>query len=65
MSGSLGGVLSHWRNVILVIFVLAMFATPADPASMLLVAVPLTVLYLGGLLLFRYLARRRGGLNRP
>ena len=43
--------LSKWRVAILVIFVIAMFLTPADPQSMLLMAVPLTVLYFGGVLL--------------
>ena len=47
------------RTAILLIFVLAMFLTPADPYSMLLLAVPLTVLYIGGVLLYKYMARRR------
>ena len=36
-----------------------MFLTPADPQSMLLMAVPLTVLYFGGVLLCRLFPRRR------
>ena len=51
--------LSKWRVAILVIFVLAMFLTPADPYSMILMAVPLTVLYFGGVLLCRYMPRSR------
>ena len=51
--------LSKWRIAILVIFVLAMFLTPADPQSMLLMAIPLTVLYFGGVLLCRMMPRRR------
>ncbi len=51
--------LSRWRIAILVIFTLAMFLTPADPTSMLLMAIPLTVLYFGGILLCRYLPRSR------
>jgi len=31
-----------WRIAIMVIFVLSMFLTPADPISMLLLAIPLT-----------------------
>ena len=51
--------LSRWRIAILVIFVLAMFLTPADPQSMLLMAIPLTALYFGGVLLCRLMPRRR------
>jgi sec-independent protein translocase protein TatC len=50
--------LSHWRIAILVIFTLAMILTPSgDPYSMLLMAVPLTGLYFGGVLLCKYLPR--------
>ena len=38
-----------WRIAILVIFVLSMFLTPADPISMLLLAIPLTGLYFLGI----------------
>jgi sec-independent protein translocase protein TatC len=51
--------LSKWRIAILVIFVLAMFLTPADPTSMILMAAPLTVLYFGGVLLCKYMPRSR------
>lgn len=47
--------LSKWRVAILIIFVLAMFLTPADPTSMILMAAPLTVLYFGGILLCKYM----------
>jgi sec-independent protein translocase protein TatC len=50
---------SKWRIAILVIFTLAMFLTPADPYSMLLMAIPLTVLYFGGVLLCKYMPRRQ------
>lgn len=40
--------LSQWRIAILVIFVLSAILTPADPISMLLMALPLTFLYFGG-----------------
>ena len=46
--------LAHWRIAVLVVFVLSMFLTPADPMSMLLMAVPLTVLYFGGIALCKY-----------
>lgn len=42
---------SQWRIAILVIFLLSMILTPADPISMLLLAVPLTFLYFGGILM--------------
>ncbi len=51
--------LSKWRIAILVIFTLAMFLTPADPTSMILMAAPLTVLYFGGILLCKYLPRNK------
>ena len=41
--------LEKWRIAIMVIFVLSMFLTPADPISMLLLAVPLTALYFLGI----------------
>lgn len=41
--------LAKWRIAIMVIFVLSMFLTPADPISMLLLAVPLTGLYFLGI----------------
>jgi sec-independent protein translocase protein TatC len=44
---------TNWRIAVLVIFVLSMFLTPADPISMLLMAVPLTGLYFGGIWLCR------------
>lgn len=45
--------LEKWRVSILVIFVLSTVLTPADPYSMLLMAIPLTGLYFGGVLLCR------------
>jgi sec-independent protein translocase protein TatC len=50
---------SRWRIAILVIFVLSMFLTPADPYSMLLMAIPLTFLYFGGVLLCRLMPKKR------
>lgn len=51
--------IEKWRIAILVIFVIAMILTPADPYSMLLMAVPLTFLYFGGVLLCKYLPKGR------
>ncbi len=49
--------LMKWRIAILVIAVISMFLTPADPYSMLLMAVPLTILYFGGILLCRFMPK--------
>ena len=50
--------IEKWRIAVLVIFVLSAVLTPADPYSMLLMAVPLTFLYFGGILLCRFLPRK-------
>ena len=55
--------LMKWRIAILVIFIISMFLTPADPYSMLLMAVPLTVLYFGGILLCRYMPKGKSLLG--
>jgi sec-independent protein translocase protein TatC len=57
--------LSKWRIAVLVIFVLAMFLTPADPVSMLLMAVPLTALYFGGIALCMWMPRIRSPYALP
>jgi sec-independent protein translocase protein TatC len=49
---------SSWRVAILVICVLSMFLTPADPGSMILMALPLIVLYFGGVGLCKWMPRR-------
>jgi sec-independent protein translocase protein TatC len=46
-----------WKVAVLVIFVLSAILTPADPYSLLFMAVPLTLLYFGGVLLCRLLPR--------
>jgi sec-independent protein translocase protein TatC len=52
--------LARWRIAVLVIFVLALFLTPGDPGSMLLMAVPLTVLYFAGIFFCWLIPRKRG-----
>ena len=47
--------LSKWRIAVMIIFVLAMLLTPADPISMLLLAIPLTMLYFLGILMCRFM----------
>ncbi len=49
--------LQKWRMAVLVISVLSMFLTPADPGSMLLMGIPLIILYFGGIALCRYMPR--------
>jgi len=49
--------LGSWRVAVLVIFVIAMFLTPADPTSMVLMAGPLTILYFGGILMCLFMPR--------
>jgi sec-independent protein translocase protein TatC len=49
--------LQHWRIAILIICVIAMVLTPADPISMLLMAAPLCLLYLLGIGMCRYMPR--------
>ncbi len=51
--------IEKWRIAILAIFVISMFLTPADPISMLLMAVPLTFLYFAGVGLCRWMPRGR------
>lgn len=51
--------LKKWRVSVLVICVVSMLLTPADPWSMLLMACPLILLYFGGILMCKYLPRGR------
>ncbi len=51
--------LSKWRLAVVVIAVISMFLTPADPGSMILMGVPLVFLYFGGILLCKYLPKGR------
>jgi sec-independent protein translocase protein TatC len=51
--------LSYWRVSVLVIFILAMVLTPtADPQTMMLMAVPMTFLYFGGIAMCKLMPRR-------
>lgn len=50
---------SHWKIAILVIFTISMFLTPADPTSLILMAVPLCILYVGGIALCKLMPRIR------
>jgi sec-independent protein translocase protein TatC len=57
--------LSKWRIAVLVIAVISMLLTPADPMSMLLMAGPLTVLYFGGIVLCRWMPKGRSPFADP
>ncbi len=48
-----------WRISVLVISILSMVLTPSDPQSMLLMFIPLTILYFGGIALCRFMPRAR------
>ena len=52
--------LSNWRISVLVIFFISMILTPADPWSMLLMAMPLTLLYFGGVGMCKLFPRKKG-----
>jgi sec-independent protein translocase protein TatC len=46
---------SQWRLAVVIIFVVSAILTPADPYSLLFLAVPLCLLYFGGLAICRWL----------
>ena len=56
---SVGVYVSKWRIAVLVIAVISMLLTPADPSSMLLMGIPLTVLYFGGIALCKWMPKRQ------
>lgn len=51
--------LNKWRIAVMIIFVLAMILTPADPISMLLLATPLTLLYFLGIAMCKWMPRNK------
>jgi sec-independent protein translocase protein TatC len=51
--------LEKWRIAVLVIFILSMILTPADPVSMLLMAMPLTALYFLGIAMAKWMPKGR------
>lgn len=55
--------LSKWRIAVLVIAIVSMILTPADPTSMVAMLVPLTTLYFFGILLCKYMPERKGILE--
>jgi sec-independent protein translocase protein TatC len=51
--------IQKWRIAVLVIFVISMLLTPADPISMLLMAAPLSALYFLGIALCKWMPKIR------
>ncbi|MCL2348278.1 MAG: twin-arginine translocase subunit TatC [Planctomycetaceae bacterium] len=51
--------LDKWRISVLVIVVLAIFLTPGDPYSMVLMALPLVILYFIGILMCKIFPRKK------
>jgi sec-independent protein translocase protein TatC len=51
--------LRQWRGAIVIIFIAAAILTPPDPASQLMMAIPLVVLFLGSVLLSLIFDRKR------
>ena len=49
--------LRYWKYAVLIIFILSMILTPADPQSMLIMAGLLTPLYFGGVAICKWLPR--------
>jgi len=60
---SVGAYLLKWRMAVLVIFIVSMVLTPADPLSMLAMATPLVGLYFLGIGLCHYFPQRKGFLD--
>ncbi len=56
---SIGAYLAKWRIAILFIFVASMLLTPADPVSMLMMAMPMTALYFLGIGLCKWMPRSK------
>jgi sec-independent protein translocase protein TatC len=51
---------SQWRIAVIVIFVVSAILTPADPYSLLFLAIPLCLLYFGGLAICQWAAAAEG-----
>jgi sec-independent protein translocase protein TatC len=51
---------AQWRIAVIVIFVVSAILTPADPYSLLFLAIPLCLLYFGGLAICRWVEAAEG-----
>ncbi len=56
---------ANWRIAVIVICIISVFLTPADIYSMILMAVPLCVLYFGGIGLCKWMPRRSAPFGEP
>lgn len=56
---SIATYIDKWRVAVMIIFVLSMFLTPADPISLLLLAIPLTMLYFLGIAMCYWLPKAK------
>lgn len=54
---------AQWRIAVIVIFVVSAILTPADPYSLLFLAIPLCLLYFGGLAICRWVEAADGTLG--
>ena len=50
---------SQWRIAVVVIFVISAILTPPHPSSQLLMAIPLSLLYFGGMALCKFFPRKK------
>lgn len=57
--------IKQWRIAVVVICAISVVLTPADVYSMMLMAVPLCVLYFGGVALCRYMPRPKSPFGEP
>jgi sec-independent protein translocase protein TatC len=55
--------LSHWRTAVMIIFVVSSVLTPADPMSLIFMAIPLTFLYFAGIWFCRFNHPRQSPLG--
>lgn len=62
---SIEGYIAQWRIAVVVIFGLSAFLTPAEPISMMMMAIPLTILYFGGIGLCRWFPSSRSPFGDP
>jgi sec-independent protein translocase protein TatC len=56
---------SKWRIAIMIIFVVSMFLTPQDPLSLLLMAIPLSMLYFVGLAMCIWMPKNKNPFEEP
>ncbi|MCL2742542.1 MAG: twin-arginine translocase subunit TatC [Planctomycetaceae bacterium] len=55
--------LEKWKISVLIIFILSLFLTPGDPTSMMMMGIPLTILFFGGIFFCWLIPRKKGLLD--